>query len=61
MTMELLISFAIFIVVVIALMYLVRYIPDATLQTIAKVIIIVGALIWLLTHIRPLIHAIAGT
>lgn len=59
--MELLISLLIFVVIVVAALYLVRLIPDATIQTVARVIIVVAALIWLVTHIRPIIHAIAGT
>ena len=59
--MELLITFLVFVVILVALLYLVRLIPDATIQTVAKVIIIVAALIWLVTHIRPIIHAISNT
>ena len=59
--MELLITFAIFAIVVVGLWYLIRYLPDPTLQNVAKIIVVIGALIWLLTHIRAFIHAIAGS
>jgi flagellar biosynthesis protein FliQ len=46
----------IFVVVVVAALYCVRYIPDATLQGVAKLIIVVGALIWLVVHMHELLH-----
>lgn len=59
--MELLISLLIFVVVVVAALYLVRLIPDPAIQTAARIIVVVAALIWLITHIRPIIHAIGST
>lgn len=58
--MELLVTCLIFVLILVALFYLIRLIPDATLQTVAKVVVVVGALIWLITHVRLLIHALAG-
>lgn len=58
--MELLITFLIFLVILIGLFYLVKFLPDPTLQTVARVILVVGALLWLVTHLRQLVHAVAA-
>lgn len=54
--MELLITVLIFVIVVVALLYAVRLIPDATLQNVAKVLVVVVALIWLAMHLRAFVH-----
>ena len=51
-----LVTLAIFVIVVIAALYLIRYLPDPALQTIAKIIVVVGAVIWLITNLRALLH-----
>jgi hypothetical protein len=57
---ELLITFLIFAVILIGLYYVTGLIPDATIQKVARVVILVGALIWLVGHIRSLVHAVGG-
>lgn len=56
--MDMLISFLVFVIVVVAALYVVRLIPDATLQNVGKVVVVVGALIWLALHLRPLLAAV---
>jgi len=51
-----LVTLAIFVIVVIAALYLIKYIPDPTLQNIAKIIVVVGAIIWLVTNLRAMLH-----
>ena len=51
-----LVTLAIFVIVLIAALYLVRFIPDPTIQTVAKIIVVVGAVLWLVTHLRELLH-----
>jgi len=51
-----LVTLAIFVIVIIGALYLVRYIPDPTLQNIAKIIVVIGAIIWLITNLRALMH-----
>lgn len=58
---EILISLGIFVIVMIGLFYLATLIPKEPLKSAAMVILVIGGLIWLLTHIRPIVHAIAGS
>jgi len=51
-----LVTLAIFVIVVIASLYLIRYIPDPTLQNIAKIIVVIGAVLWLIYNLRALLH-----
>lgn len=53
-----LVTFLIFAIVLVALYYVTGLIPDAMLQKVARIIIVVGALLWLITHIRPLLGAV---
>ncbi len=58
-----LITFLVFVLIVVALFYVTGLIPDATLQKVARVIIVVGALIWLIQliqHLRPLLASVGG-
>jgi len=50
------VTLLVFVVVLIAVFYLLRYIPDATLQTVAKIIVVIGALIWLIRNMQALLH-----
>lgn len=51
-----LVTLAVFVVVLIAVFYLLRFIPDAALQNIVKVIVVVGAVLWILTNLNGLLH-----
>ena len=57
--MEVIITCLIFVIVIVALWYVIRYLPEP-MQGIARVIVIVGALLWLILNLREIIHAIAG-
>ena len=54
-------SLLIFVVILVAAFYLVRFIPDATLQTIVKVIIVVGAVLWIIRNLQGLLHCCSGS
>lgn len=56
-----LVTFLIFAIVVVVLYYVAGEIPDATLQKVAKLIVVVGALLWLIAHIRSLLSAVGAT
>lgn len=58
--MELLISAGLVIAFCVVLFWLTRKIPDSTLQTIAQMIVVLGGAVWLLTHFREIVHAIAS-
>jgi len=51
-----LVTLAVFVIVLVLAFYLLRFIPDATLQTIVKIIIVVGAVLWILTNLNGLLH-----
>ena len=51
-----LVTLAVFVIVLVLAFYLIRFIPDATLQTIVKIIIVVGAVLWILTNLQGLLH-----
>ena len=36
--------------------YLVGLIPDAMLQKVLRIVIVVGAVLWILTHLQGLLH-----
>lgn len=57
---ELLITFVIVCVVVIVLWWCAGKLP-APMSTVAQFAVIAGGCLWLITHIRSIIHAIAGT
>ena len=57
--MEILITLLIVVLVVGVLYWLAGKLP-APLGTLAQIVVIVGGAIWLITHVRELIHAIAG-
>jgi uncharacterized membrane protein YdjX (TVP38/TMEM64 family) len=50
------VTLLVFVVVLIAVFYLIRFIPEPTLQTVAKVIVVIGALIWLIRNMQALLH-----
>jgi len=56
---ELLIQVVIFAVVMYALWYVSGLLQDPW-QKVLRVLILTGGFIWLITHIRPIIHAIAS-
>lgn len=58
--MELLITFLIFALVLVAVLYVIRLVPDPTLQAVLRVIAVVCALVWLITHVRSLVHGLVG-
>jgi type III secretory pathway component EscS len=51
-----LVTLAVFVIILIAAFYLLRYIPDATLQNVVKIVVIVGAILWLVTNLNALMH-----
>ena len=51
-----LVTLAVFVIVLIAAFYLIRYIPDPTLQNIVKIVVIVGAILWIVTNLTALMH-----
>lgn len=58
--MELLITAVIVVCVCVFLWWLAGKLPEP-MRLIAQIIVIAGGAIWLLTHIREIIHAIAGS
>jgi hypothetical protein len=56
--MDLLISAVIALVIFCVLWWLSARIPDAMLQNIVRIVLVVVAAIWLIRHIRPLIAAV---
>lgn len=58
--MEVLISFVIVVAVCVLLWWLAAKLP-APLNLIGQVIVVAGGAIWLITHVRDIVHAIAGT
>lgn len=55
----LLISLLIVVLVLVAAWYITGLIPDATIQKVARVIIVVIALLWLIRNVRPIIHSLS--
>jgi hypothetical protein len=58
--MELLITFVIVVCFVVLLWWLCAKLP-APLNLVGQIIVIAGGAIWFLTHIREIIHTIAGS
>ncbi len=57
--MELIITFVVVVVVCYLLWWLAGKLP-APLNLIGQIIVIAGGAIWLISHVREIIHAIAG-
>jgi hypothetical protein len=55
---ELLISLLIVVIILAALWYIAKLLPDPA-QRIARVVIMVGAVLWLILHVRQIVTAIA--
>jgi hypothetical protein len=51
-----LVTLAVFIIILILAFYLLKYVPDATLQLILRIIIVVGAVLWILTNLNGILH-----
>lgn len=58
--MEILISFVVVVVVCVLLWWLASKLP-APLNLIGQIIVIAGGAIWLISNLRTIIHAIAGS
>lgn len=50
------VTLAVFVIILVLAFYLLRFVPDATLQTVLKIIIVVGAVLWLVANIHGLTH-----
>jgi len=50
------VTLLVFVIVIALAYYLTGLIPDALLQKIVRVIIVVGAVLWILTNIQGLLH-----
>lgn len=46
----------VFVIVICAVLYVVRFIPDPTIQKVVWVVVVVGALLWIVRNLEGLLH-----
>ena len=50
------VTLLVFVILIALAYYLVGLIPDPMLQKVLRIVIVVGAVLWILTHLQGLLH-----